>query len=262
MHNYYNPNCSSTAGTTVVKETVKNSFQDLALSFGGQVVGSFLPDIDIPLGDFSISLSPTIVLGKGIGAGAAVGISYNTGNFTFSYGFGITGFAKHYATGNSGTEIRNSFMVNYDDGKTGFSLGTNFWGGGVTDGNRQRTSILSFRSGDFGFSYENDGSPFNYAGKMLSNDTDIQRITARDKLLETIGRGGWPGGENSWGKERVWLTPSTDTEVYGRSGFTIHGGEVYGSAGCIDLGPYSDIFFRSLRLMNQHTPIMNVNVNY
>ena len=69
-------------------------------------------------------------------------------------------------------------MVNYDNGKTGFSLGTNLWGGGVTDGDNQRTSVLSFRSGDFGFSYENDGSPFNYGGKVLSNDTDMYRTAA------------------------------------------------------------------------------------
>ena len=152
---------SSTAGTAAVKETVKSSFKEIALSIGGQVAGSFLPDIDIPLGDFSISLNPVIMMGKGIGAGAAVGISYNSGEFTFSYGFGVTQYTKHYATGNSGTEIRNSFRVNYDNGRTGFSLGTNFWGGmkGIEgESLNQRTGLIGFRSGDFNIAYENDGS--------------------------------------------------------------------------------------------------------
>jgi len=45
----------------------------------------------------------------------------------------------------------------------------------------------------------------------------------------------WPGGEHGWGKHRVWLEPSKETNTYGRGGFSIHGGEEPGSAGCIDL---------------------------
>ena len=41
--------------------------------------------------------------------------------------------------------------------------------------------------------------------------------------------------EHGWGKHRVWLEPSKETNTYGRSGFSIHGGEEPGSAGCIDL---------------------------
>lgn len=95
------------------------------------------------------------------GAYKSIGISYNSGEFTFSYGFGVTQYTKHYATGNSGTEIRNSFRVNYDNGRTGFSLGTNFWGGmkGIEgESLNQRTGLIGFRSGDFNIAYENDGS--------------------------------------------------------------------------------------------------------
>ena len=46
----------------------------------------------------------------------------------------------------------------------------------------------------------------------------------------------WPGGEHGWGKHRVWLEPSKETDTYGRGGFSIHGGEEPGSAGCIDPG--------------------------
>ena len=45
----------------------------------------------------------------------------------------------------------------------------------------------------------------------------------------------WPGGERGWGKNRVWLEPSKETNTFGRNGFSIHGGEEPGSAGCIDL---------------------------
>ena len=52
-------------------------------------------------------------------------------------------------------------------GRTGFSLGTNFWGGSNGDGTykfKQQTGILGFRSGDFRMKYENDGTPFQYVG--------------------------------------------------------------------------------------------------
>lgn len=62
-----------------------------------------------------------------------------------------------------------------------------------------------------------------------------------------LGGESFPGGTRSWGKERVWITPDSNTIIYGRSGFTIHGGDVYGSAGCIDLGPKSSVFFKALR---------------
>ena len=45
----------------------------------------------------------------------------------------------------------------------------------------------------------------------------------------------WPGGSIAWGEQRVWLEPSKDTNTYGRDNFSIHGGSVPGSAGCIDL---------------------------
>lgn len=180
----------STAGTAVVQETVKNGFREIALSFTGQLFSSLMPSLDVPIGDWNVSLSPVILTGKGMGMGAAVNISYNTGNFTFSYGFGITGFAKHYATGNSGTEVRNSFMVNYDDGKTGFSLGTNFWSGGVTDGNSQRTGMIGFRSGDFRMMYENDGG-FGVNEARLGDRGDSYRSAAFN-----IGIGDFNAGIN------------------------------------------------------------------
>lgn len=45
----------------------------------------------------------------------------------------------------------------------------------------------------------------------------------------------FPGGSVAWGTHRVWLKPQAGTETFGRSDFSIHGGTVPGSLGCIDL---------------------------
>ncbi|MBD5400947.1 DUF2778 domain-containing protein [bacterium] len=56
-----------------------------------------------------------------------------------------------------------------------------------------------------------------------------------DRVRSALGRGTWRGGTYSCGESRVWLEPAKETNTYGRSGFSIHGGEEPGSAGCIDL---------------------------
>ena len=48
-------------------------------------------------------------------------------------------------------------------------------------------------------------------------------------------RGSWNGSLPAWGLRRVWLQPDVNTNTYGRSGFSIHGGWSKGSAGCIDI---------------------------
>ena len=45
----------------------------------------------------------------------------------------------------------------------------------------------------------------------------------------------WSGNPVAWGIRRVWLQPDKNTNTYGRSGFSIHGGWNKGSAGCIDI---------------------------
>lgn len=47
--------------------------------------------------------------------------------------------------------------------------------------------------------------------------------------------GTWKGSIPAWGTKRVWLRPDANTNTYGRSGFSIHGGLSKGSAGCIDI---------------------------
>ncbi|AQP98409.1 hypothetical protein B0W48_00535 [Pseudoalteromonas aliena] len=42
--------------------------------------------------------------------------------------------------------------------------------------------------------------------------------------------------KGDWGDWRVRLHPSIETKVYGRDNFFLHGGDLEGSAGCIDIG--------------------------
>ncbi|MCQ2734991.1 MAG: DUF2778 domain-containing protein [Alphaproteobacteria bacterium] len=83
-------------------------------------------------------------------------------------------------------------------------------------------------------------------GTYYANQNQRQNITFADALIGTgvkalngigipINRGKWKGGPISWGTSRVWLRPDANTNTYGRSGFSIHGGLTKGSAGCIDI---------------------------
>jgi hypothetical protein len=56
-----------------------------------------------------------------------------------------------------------------------------------------------------------------------------------ESMKNTFGRGYWPGGSRSWGNKRILLEPESGTNTYGRTGMSIHGGDVPGSRGCIDL---------------------------
>jgi hypothetical protein len=87
-------------------------------------------------------------------------------------------------------------------------------------------------------------------GRYLVSQRRAQQITASDDALGRFGRGGWPGGIPSWGFQRIWLTPMEGTNVRGRSGFSIHGGDTPGSAGCVDLTTRMGDFFRFFRNAN------------
>ena len=69
--------------------------------------------------------------------------------------------------------------------------------------------------------------------------------------------GKWPGSSVSWGFSRVWLEPSKETNTFGRDKFSIHGGTVPGSAGCIDLTSSMDDFTKWFE-NNGHDLIVNV----
>ena len=155
----------------------------------------FIPPMGIRVGDWGFSVSPSIAFGNVSGIGASISVTYSDGDFSFSGGIGIMSNSNYNGFGKNSLEVRKSILMNYDDGKTGFSLGTNFWSGDF----EQRTSLVGFRNGDFSFSYENDGSPFSYAGKVLSNNTDMYRTAAASigigefSLQTNLFTGKWGG---------------------------------------------------------------------
>lgn len=75
-----------------------------------------------------------------------------------------------------------------------------------------------------------------------SNYQKIDLFSAVVGYMPPKGRGEWPGSTYSWGTSRVWLDPSQQTNTFGRDGFSVHGGEIPGSAGCIDLTSEMDGF--------------------
>ncbi len=80
-------------------------------------------------------------------------------------------------------------------------------------------------------------------GTYYANQAQRQSLTMNNlalKVGEKLGldmkqKSNWSGNPISWGTSRVWLHPDANTNTYGRSGFSIHGGLTKGSAGCIDI---------------------------
>lgn len=89
-----------------------------------------------------------------------------------------------------------------------------------------------------------------WIGKQ-SQHQRIQDITSWDRIRSSVGFGTWGGLENSWGEDRVWLEPEEKTNVFKRSGFSIHGGAVPGSAGCIDLTNEMPDFIEKFKKINK-----------
>ena len=97
--------------------------------------------------------------------------------------------------------------------------------------------------------------------------SDIQVLDQRNQWAGFLGRGEWPGGMASFGTQRAFLLPDADTNVLGRSDFSIHGGFWPGSRGCIDLGPNEEVYFATLRslggsshqLIVQYNPTLEAN---
>ena len=78
-------------------------------------------------------------------------------------------------------------------------------------------------------------------GTYVARQEKLQHISPVDwaigwsRVLGDDLGGKWPGSSVSWGSSRVWLEPSNETNTFERSGFSIHGGLIPGSAGCIDM---------------------------
>jgi len=99
-------------------------------------------------------------------------------------------------------------------------------------------------------------------GKWLVKQSEYQKMPDRswiEEIAAELGRTAWPGGESSWGRNRIWIHPATGTEVFNRSGFSIHGGDSPGSAGCIDMTSHMSDFIKKYL---QHGNDMILEVNY
>lgn len=99
-------------------------------------------------------------------------------------------------------------------------------------------------------------------GEWIVSQGEYQKMPERnvfEQFVNEVGRGAWPGGESSWGKHRIWLKPKPGTHTYGRSGFSIHGGDTAGSAGCVDLTNQLEGFIHMFR---EYGRDMDLTVKY
>ena len=156
-------------------------------SIGELVISSFasgfMPAINIPINDhITLSASPSIAFGNAGGAGVSFGVTFSDGNFSISGGYGIMEYSNYNGFGANSREIRYSALVSYDDGKTGFSLGTNIWRGDY----KQQTGTLGIHSGDFRALYENDGKPFS---RWSGDGHDQYRTAALNLSVKDVSLG-------------------------------------------------------------------------
>ncbi len=72
-------------------------------------------------------------------------------------------------------------------------------------------------------------------GTYYADQNGRQTIDMVNMLAGIPRMGNWKGSVSSWGIRRFWLRPDKNNQMYGRDGFSIHGGWEKGSAGCIDI---------------------------
>jgi type VI secretion system (T6SS) effector TldE1-like protein len=102
-------------------------------------------------------------------------------------------------------------------------------------------------------------------GLYSINKNKIQKIGEQSKLkqfLNEFGLGSFPGGISSWGINRWWINAESDTETFGRGGFSLHGGAIWGSRGCIDLCKNLGDFTKMFLDINQNQSKTYLKVNY
>jgi hypothetical protein len=124
-------------------------------NLGLSTLSSFLPSINVPVGDhLTLSLSPALFLGgNGFGVGANVGVSVQTPYLTLGASYGATYYGNHPATHTSFVEQRIGYGATIGGRNFHASFGsTTFKGGGVS----QMTGFLGFGGKNWGFTYEND----------------------------------------------------------------------------------------------------------
>jgi RHS repeat-associated protein len=161
--------------------------QGLANAAAGGVLGVFAPSYSIPMGEWSINLSPSIFMGNSSGLGLNIGASYSNGKgFQFAFGYSFTAFGSFPGTNASTFEQRFSGSIGYSSKGFGVSAGfTQFYHESGSKWN-QRVGRLSIMSGEFSFSYENDGFPFSFG---LADGGDKMRTAAAHVGYKNFGIG-------------------------------------------------------------------------
>lgn len=81
----------------------------------------------------------------------------------------------------------------------------------------------------------------SYSESNKSGYQSYDDLSPFQKLLSTVGRGLWPGGENSW-REHRWGLQKEEVNS-SRKDMYLHGGGIWGSRGCIDCGQGISRFF-------------------
>ena len=130
--------------------------------------------------------------------------------------------------------------------------------------------------GNYGvFTYTEDEQATNMTGPIPEGEYYIEpqgiqyydNLNTIQKIKSIFGLGTFPGGIQSWGKERVWIMPSsisitnpTTGKKITRSNLSIHGGGKAGSAGCIDLYVNAPPFFSKLK--NSSAKRIRLSVQY
>ncbi|MGY0426783.1 MAG: polymorphic toxin type 23 domain-containing protein [Polaribacter sp.] len=177
---------------------------------------SFLPSVDVKIGDWSFGLSPALAFGRATGFGVNISASYQDGNFNFSAGYGVTFYGSAHGTGHKGWEYRKSWGVNWDDGKQGIGIySTTFKGE-----NSQKVGGVSYRNGNFGFRYENDGTPFQkkwFFGGILGDGGDRFRTAALNLSYKeySLGFNLFTGSRTEYNRDKAEMAKGLQ---YGRYG--------------------------------------------
>lgn len=69
------------------------------------------------------------------------------------------------------------------------------------------------------------------------------------------GRSPWYKNPVAWGKSRIPIRSLPTTNTFGRHSMYVHGGNVPGSAGCIDLTYANDDFYNDFKNYNGTLPL-------
>ena len=92
-------------------------------------------------------------------------------------------------------------------------------------------------------------------GRYDVRQSEYVPMTLSDALLGVVKKGRFPGSIVSWGTSKVNLLPDRENNMFGRDGFTIHGGWIPGSRGCIDLTRDNDSFMQTFLDIGQDLPL-------